>query len=83
MTLYESDGSAHFPAAAQEVYDVTGAGDTVVGTFSMAFAAGATRREAAALSNLAASLVVGEVGTTVAGNAALREVITARQRREV
>jgi D-beta-D-heptose 7-phosphate kinase/D-beta-D-heptose 1-phosphate adenosyltransferase len=45
------------------VFDVTGAGDTVVGTLAACLAVGATMREAAVLANIAASVVVGEVGT--------------------
>lgn len=52
-----------FPAVAHEVYDVTGAGDTVVSVFALALAAGAELAEAAAISNHAAGIVVQEVGT--------------------
>lgn len=51
------------PCAAQEVYDVSGAGDTVIGTFTLALAAGASKYEAAVISNYAAGVVVGKVGT--------------------
>ena len=53
----------HIPTVAQEVFDVSGAGDTVIATFTMAIAAGASPVEAAILSNHAAGLVVGKVGT--------------------
>jgi D-beta-D-heptose 7-phosphate kinase/D-beta-D-heptose 1-phosphate adenosyltransferase len=53
----------HIPTAAQEVFDVSGAGDTVIACFTMAIAAGASPSEAAALANLAAGIVVGKVGT--------------------
>ncbi len=53
----------HIPTVAQEVFDVSGAGDTVIATFSMAIAAGASPIEAAILSNHAAGIVVGKVGT--------------------
>ena len=67
MTVFERDGEAtHIPTHAQEVYDVSGAGDTVVGTFSLALCAGASWREAAYLSNVAAGVVVGKVGTATA-----------------
>ena len=56
----QSDGS--IPAVAREVSDVTGAGDTVVATLSLALAAGATLAEAAALANQAAGIVVGKFG---------------------
>jgi D-glycero-beta-D-manno-heptose-7-phosphate kinase len=53
----------HIPTVAQEVFDVSGAGDTVIATFTLAIAAGATPVEAAVFSNHAAGLVVGKVGT--------------------
>ncbi|MEZ4653631.1 MAG: PfkB family carbohydrate kinase [Candidatus Eisenbacteria bacterium] len=54
-----------FPALARDVFDVTGAGDTVVSVFALSLAAGADLPQAAAISNHAAGLVVGEVGTAV------------------
>ncbi|MBI5894282.1 MAG: D-glycero-beta-D-manno-heptose-7-phosphate kinase [Deltaproteobacteria bacterium] len=64
MSLFEKDGSiTHIPTVAQEVYDVTGAGDTVISVFTIALAAGATLKEAAVISNFAAGIVVGKVGT--------------------
>ncbi len=53
----------HIPTVAQEVFDVSGAGDTVIATFTLAIAAGASPVEAAILSNHAASIVVGKIGT--------------------
>jgi len=53
----------HIPTVAQEVFDVSGAGDTVIATFTLAIAAGASPIEAAVLSNYAAGIVVGKVGT--------------------
>ena len=53
----------HIPTVAQEVFDVSGAGDTVIATFTLAVAAGASPSEAAILSNHAAGIVVGKVGT--------------------
>jgi len=53
----------HIPTVAQEVFDVSGAGDTVIATFTLAIAAGASAVEAAILSNHAAGIVVGKVGT--------------------
>jgi D-beta-D-heptose 7-phosphate kinase/D-beta-D-heptose 1-phosphate adenosyltransferase len=65
MSLFERDGSVtHFPTLARQVYDVTGAGDTVVGSFVAARTAGATLKEAALISNHAAGIAVGGVGTT-------------------
>jgi D-glycero-beta-D-manno-heptose-7-phosphate kinase len=54
------------PAAAREVFDVTGAGDTVIATMSLALAAGASLAEAAVLANAAAGVVVGKLGTAQA-----------------
>jgi len=53
----------HIPTMAQEVYDVSGAGDTVISSFTLAIAAGASPVEAAIFSNHAAGVVVGKVGT--------------------
>jgi D-glycero-beta-D-manno-heptose-7-phosphate kinase len=53
----------HIPTVAQEVFDVSGAGDTVIASFTLAIAAGASPVEAAVLSNHAAGIVVGKVGT--------------------
>jgi D-beta-D-heptose 7-phosphate kinase/D-beta-D-heptose 1-phosphate adenosyltransferase len=53
----------HIPTVAQEVFDVSGAGDTVIASFTLAIAAGATPLEAAIISNHAAGVVVGKVGT--------------------
>ncbi|HAM52012.1 MAG TPA: D-glycero-beta-D-manno-heptose-7-phosphate kinase [Nitrospiraceae bacterium] len=65
MSLFEGSRVTHIPTVAQHIYDVTGAGDTVIATFSLAYASGATMQEAAAIANHAAGLVVGEVGTAV------------------
>lgn len=56
----------HIPTLAQEVFDVSGAGDTVIATFTAAIAAGASPIEAAILSNHAAGIVVGKIGTATA-----------------
>ena len=53
----------HIPTVAQEVFDVSGAGDTVIACFTLAIAAGASPVEAAILSNHAAGIVVGKIGT--------------------
>jgi D-beta-D-heptose 7-phosphate kinase/D-beta-D-heptose 1-phosphate adenosyltransferase len=66
MILAEAGGAVHrLPAAAREVYDVSGAGDTVIATLAAALAAGLSLIEAAQLANLAAGIVVGKVGTAV------------------
>jgi D-beta-D-heptose 7-phosphate kinase/D-beta-D-heptose 1-phosphate adenosyltransferase len=58
-----SEKPHHIPTLAQEVFDVSGAGDTVIATFTLAIAAGASPLEAATFSNHAAGIVVGKVGT--------------------
>ncbi len=64
MTLIQpTEESAHFPARAAEVFDVTGAGDTVIATLASALAAGGTLLHATALANTAAGLVVAKLGT--------------------
>ena len=64
MALFQEGGEVtHIPTVAKEVFDVTGAGDTVISVLTLAMAAGASAREAAMLSNYAAGIVVGEVGT--------------------
>lgn len=66
MTLVPRDGEAtHLPAEAREVYDVSGAGDTVVATLAAALAAGGGLPQAARIANVAAGIVVGKVGTAV------------------
>jgi len=65
MTLFQSSGETrHFESLARNVYDVTGAGDTVIATFTAAAATGANFVDAAKLANAAAGLVVGKIGTT-------------------
>jgi rfaE bifunctional protein kinase chain/domain len=64
MSLFQTNGDVtHLPAVAREVYDVTGAGDTVVATLSLALATGADWVDCAKLANEAAGIVVGKVGT--------------------
>ncbi|HKE57582.1 MAG TPA: PfkB family carbohydrate kinase, partial [Pyrinomonadaceae bacterium] len=59
------DGASvtHIPTVAREVYDVTGAGDTVIATLALALASGASLEEAAVLANHGAGVVVAKVGT--------------------
>ena len=72
MMLLEAGGQpVYVKTAAREVYDVTGAGDTVIATLAAALASGATMVEAAALANHAAGIVVGKVGTATATTAEL------------
>lgn len=78
MTLFKPRARAHhFPTAAQEVYDVTGAGDTVLATCALALAVGGSFEEAARLANHAAGVAVGKVGTaTVSARELLRALRT-------
>jgi len=65
MTLFLRDEAPlHYQAMARSVYDVTGAGDTVIATLAASVAAGADLCEGARLANIAAGLVVEQVGTT-------------------
>ncbi|KAF4516173.1 hypothetical protein B566_EDAN000412 [Ephemera danica] len=76
MSLYEGEGmSWHLPTQARQVYDVTGAGDTVIGTLALALATGASMREAATLANHAAGIVVGMVGTATVSPKQLLEAV--------
>jgi D-beta-D-heptose 7-phosphate kinase / D-beta-D-heptose 1-phosphate adenosyltransferase len=63
MTLVTESGVVHLPAEAREVYDVTGAGDTVISMLAAALAAGTGFEQAAQLANLAAGVAVGKLGT--------------------
>lgn len=63
MSLFEEE-TVTIPTFAKEVYDVTGAGDTVISVFTLAAAAGATWHEAAKIANTAAGVVVGRIGTS-------------------
>ena len=62
MTLLQQGQASHFSAEAKDVYDVTGAGDTVIAVFASAIAAGLSFVEAARLANVAAGIVVGRLG---------------------
>ncbi len=65
MTLFADDGIHHQPAQAREVFDVSGAGDTVIATLAVVLAAGADWAEAIRIANVAAGIVVGKLGTAV------------------
>lgn len=66
MSLVRKDGEArHLPAEAREVFDVSGAGDTVVATLGAAFGGGLTLEDACALANVTAGIVVAKIGTAV------------------
>jgi D-beta-D-heptose 7-phosphate kinase/D-beta-D-heptose 1-phosphate adenosyltransferase len=93
MSLITADDVRHYPAEAREVFDVSGAGDTVVATLAAAMAVQVPVFEAARLANIAAGIVVGKVGTAVARQndimaaltpvtGALRKVVTPAQAAE-
>ena len=65
MTLYRKGGKLHVPAQAREVYDVSGAGDTVIATIGVMLAAGKSMDSAIRIANRAAGIVVGKFGTAV------------------
>jgi D-beta-D-heptose 7-phosphate kinase/D-beta-D-heptose 1-phosphate adenosyltransferase len=65
----------HLPARAREVFDVTGAGDTVIGVLAAAVAGGASLPQAVTLANIAASIVVGKLGTAVVSAPELRRAV--------
>jgi bifunctional ADP-heptose synthase (sugar kinase/adenylyltransferase) len=65
MTLYRPGRRLHVPAQAREVYDVSGAGDTVIATLGVMLAQGAELEDAVRLANRAAGIVVGKFGTAV------------------
>ncbi len=63
MTLYVEGGQTNFPAMAREVFDVSGAGDTVIATMAVMLGMGKSMVEAAAIANRAGGIVVGKLGT--------------------
>jgi len=72
MALFNANGDVdYFPTVAKKVFDVTGAGDTVVASFVSAIAAGADLKEATEVANCAAGIVVGEIGTATVSKAVL------------
>jgi D-glycero-beta-D-manno-heptose-7-phosphate kinase len=82
MMLLEADGEpVYVETAAREVYDVTGAGDTVIAALAGALASGATMLEAAAFANRAAGIVVGKVGTATASSEELLETFATDEHR--
>jgi D-beta-D-heptose 7-phosphate kinase/D-beta-D-heptose 1-phosphate adenosyltransferase len=83
MMLFEPGRPASvIPALARAVYDVTGAGDTVIAVVALALAAGAPLGTAIRLANVAAGLAVEQVGTAAVTSTQLREILLARRRRE-
>jgi rfaE bifunctional protein kinase chain/domain len=74
MTLFSAAGSAHVPAVAREVYDVSGAGDTVIATLAVMLGSGLSLPEAMRQANLAAGVVVGKLGTATCSFDELKQV---------
>ena len=80
MTLLRpGEEELHLPARAREVFDVTGAGDTVIAVLGAAVAAGATLPQAVGLANMAASIVVGKLGTASVSAPELRRAVMREQ----
>lgn len=78
MTLIRANKpELHFPAIAHEVYDVTGAGDTVISTLASSLAAGAQIEDAVAIANLAAGIVVSKLGTATVSSHELQRKLRA------
>ncbi len=83
MSLFQADGAVHhIPVTNRsEVFDVTGAGDTVVATMALAFAAGASMLDAAILANYAAGIVVRKLGTATTTPAELMDALQAKEKK--
>jgi D-beta-D-heptose 7-phosphate kinase/D-beta-D-heptose 1-phosphate adenosyltransferase len=82
MVLVCDQGSVHFAADRREVFDVSGAGDTVVATMAAALATGASLGDAARLANLAAGIVVGKAGTAIVHASELASALRQNEIRE-
>jgi D-beta-D-heptose 7-phosphate kinase/D-beta-D-heptose 1-phosphate adenosyltransferase len=77
MTLVKNNGEAHhYKTQAREVYDVSGAGDTVVAVMGAALGAGAPLQDSCYLSNIAGSIVVGKIGTATVSDSELKQYCT-------
>jgi rfaE bifunctional protein kinase chain/domain len=74
MTLFSADGATHEPALAREVYDVSGAGDTVIATLAVMLGSGLPLPQAMRQANLAAGIVVGKLGTATCSLEELKQV---------
>ena len=80
MTLLrEGQEPLHLPTQAQEVYDVTGAGDTVISVLASSLAAGSSFEQACALANAAAGVVVGKIGTSTVNTIELANAVYSQQ----
>jgi D-beta-D-heptose 7-phosphate kinase / D-beta-D-heptose 1-phosphate adenosyltransferase len=82
IALIQSNKTDHFPAMAREVYDVSGAGDTVIATIAASLAAGLSLADATHLSNLAAGIVVGKIGTVPVKRDELLNAVSAEEAHE-
>ncbi len=77
MALFESGGAiTYIPTVAQTTFDVSGAGDTVISVFTLGIIVGMEPKDAAKLSNIAAGVVVGEIGTSVITTKKLKKAIS-------
>ena len=76
LSLVSDTDATHIPTKAQEVFDVSGAGDTVIAVFALGIAGGIAPKDSAYLSNLAASVVVAKLGTYAVSQ---QELMTALQ----
>ena len=82
MSIFEKGAApSHIPTTAREVFDVTGAGDTVIAAAAAALLAGASIGEAAILANAAAGVVVGKIGTAVCSPEELLKASSGESRR--
>lgn len=75
LSLIADKGVTHIPTKAQEVFDVSGAGDTVIAVFAMGLAGGLNPEDSALLANLAASVVVAKLGTYAVSREELLQVL--------
>jgi bifunctional ADP-heptose synthase (sugar kinase/adenylyltransferase) len=75
MQLFEGSASLKLPTFAKKVFDVTGAGDTVIATFALAQSAGWSLTESAVVANAAAGVVVGYVGAVACSQSELHEAL--------
>lgn len=82
MTMVSAKETVHIPTKSQEVFDVSGAGDTVIAVFALGIAGGLAPREAAYLANLAASVVVGKLGTYAVSKEELEHVLLQQMQEE-
>ena len=76
MTLFEKGKITHIPTTAKEVFDVTGAGDTVIAVLTLALSCGASLLEASKIANYAAGIVVGKLGAATVSKKELKESLS-------